>query len=116
MPWNDFDGDHMDWMVSYADLDGALIPTPGWEAFREGTEDLRYLLTLKGLLEAKKDSPKAAEIAGKLERLREALEGAEAAPDATGVDVLGLEFVPADESALSRARAQIASWIVQLQQ
>ncbi len=115
VPNNDFDGSHMDWMVSYADLDGTLIPTLGWEAFREGTEDLRYLLTLMSVLKAKADSPQAPKITAELAKLHASLSGAEAAPDATGIDVMGLEFVPADDNAVSRARMQIAAWIMALQ-
>ncbi|HLA38839.1 MAG TPA: hypothetical protein VJ417_02530, partial [Candidatus Glassbacteria bacterium] len=46
-PWNDFDSERMDWMLSYRYLDDSYVPTPAWEGIAEGIEDRRWLITLE---------------------------------------------------------------------
>jgi len=113
-PLNDLDGSHMDWFVSFPDTDGRMIPSPAWEALREGTDDLRYLLTAMQRLEAKPDHPKAAWARRQLQKIKARLTGTEAAPDKTGIDVLGQEFVPTDDSAMAWARNRLVQIILAL--
>jgi hypothetical protein len=49
-PFNDFDGDVMDWVLTYPGPEGTLISTPAWEAFREGVDDRRYLELYESLV------------------------------------------------------------------
>jgi len=113
-PLNDLDAGHMDWNVSFFDTDGSLIPSPAWEAYREGTDDLRYLLTAMRLLEEKPGHPRAAWARSELQKIKARLTGTEAAPDKTGIDVLGKEFVPTDRSAMSWARSRLVRIILAL--
>ncbi|MBM3476200.1 MAG: DUF4091 domain-containing protein, partial [Armatimonadetes bacterium] len=48
-PFNDFDGGSRDWCAAYPGPDGTPIPTMDWESHREGTDDMRYVATLKNL-------------------------------------------------------------------
>ena len=46
-PFNDLDGDARDWCAAYPGPDGTPIPTMDWESHREGSDDMRYIATLK---------------------------------------------------------------------
>ena len=47
-----------------------MLPTRHWEAFREGAEDLRYLVTLESLIAKHRDSPEARAAQQWLDQLR----------------------------------------------
>ncbi|MBQ7694390.1 MAG: hypothetical protein IJT50_04640 [Lentisphaeria bacterium] len=49
-PWNNLDGSSADFGVRTAP-DGRPIPTPIWEAFREGIDDGKYIHTLEVLID-----------------------------------------------------------------
>ncbi|OGV36202.1 MAG: hypothetical protein A2020_12420 [Lentisphaerae bacterium GWF2_45_14] len=45
---------------NFADEDGNIVPTPYWECFREGYDDLRYLYTLQTAIVQRENSKDAA--------------------------------------------------------
>ena len=71
-PWNNLDGSSADFGVRTAP-DGSPIPTPIWEAFREGIDDGKYIHTLEVLIdraEAAGLKKAAAEAKADLELIR----------------------------------------------
>ncbi len=50
-PFNDFDGEVMDWVLAFQGPEGTLISTPAWEAWREGVDDRRYLELYQALVD-----------------------------------------------------------------
>jgi len=44
-PFNDLDGGSRDWSPVARDVDGKLYGSIGWEGYREGIDDLRYIHT-----------------------------------------------------------------------
>jgi hypothetical protein len=58
--WNDFDNrTYRDHIFAYPTLKG-VIDTIQWEGFREGVDDVRYLTTLRNLIEQAKSDPARA--------------------------------------------------------
>lgn len=112
-PWNDFDSERMDWMLSYRYLDDSYVPTPAWEGIREGIQDRRWLITLeKSIGSLPYNYPPA-------ERARGFLAGLKSGPP---FDSLAAQAVPlpenapqsTDRSLPGRIRQAIAGHLVEL--
>ena len=52
------DGDGHDYGFAFP-VDGEIVSTRLWEAYREGVDDMRYIVTLEELIEERRDDPEA---------------------------------------------------------
>lgn len=72
--WNDFDDKtYRDHVFAYPTLNG-VIDTVQWEGFREGVDDVRYLTTLKALVEQGKTDPAKRQVAAEAGKWLEAMD------------------------------------------
>jgi len=75
--WNDFDYapqdtyHERDYCLAYTTSNG-VVDTVQWEGFREGVDDVRYLSTLLEAMQAAKQDPARAAVAGECEKFARA--------------------------------------------
>ena len=72
--WNDFDDKtYRDHVFAYPTLNG-VIDTVQWEGFREGVDDVRYLTTLRALIEQGKADPAKQQVAAEAGKWLDAMD------------------------------------------
>jgi len=107
-PYEDLDHERSDWNLAYPHPGGPL-PTPNWEALREGIDDVRYLYQLEKLAREKAAShPEAAAEAGKfLDEIRSRCD----------IDERKMynDFGEWPPEAFDTTRNSVISWILKLQ-
>jgi hypothetical protein len=104
-PYNDLDSDKSDWGIILPNWSGRPIATPGWEGYREGVDDRRYIECYQQLVAQGKASGKL------LEDLRSSLvEAAKSKEDKIGDSVF--ESLVGDAMKLERARNMLIDAIL----
>ncbi len=106
-PYEDLDHDRNDWNLAYPHAGGPL-PTPNWEALREGIDDVRYVYQLERLIKQKAaDFPAQTAGAGKfLDELRGKC-------DFEARTIIN-EFGEWNPERFNSIRSDIISWILKL--
>jgi hypothetical protein len=108
-PYEDLDHERSDWNLAYPHPGGPL-PTPNWEAVREGIEDVRYIYQLEKLVRQKAAAypEETAAVEKYLDEIRARCD----LDERTMIDEFG-EWTP---EAFDSTRARIVSWILKLKQ
>jgi hypothetical protein len=106
-PFTVLDGPEV--MVAYSGINGP-IPTPTWEAIREGINDYKYIYLLKRLISSAKvkGNPKANLIEQKLEQLKQDLGQAPGEEEH--------QFGDWSPESFAKRRKQIVEWALELYQ
>jgi len=110
-PFNDLDGDHLDWSPVARDVDGKLYRSLSWEAFREGVDDRRYVETCLRIAREKKRQ----DVLDKLAALQSAIapgKETEVSRTTQGLDYFFFEVDNA--STLDAWRAQVVALILDM--
>lgn len=110
-PFNDLDGPYTDWTTAARDVDGVLYDTVGFEGWREGVDDRRYVETALRLAREKK----RADVLAKIEELRKKVESGQESDVSTQTQGLDTFFFKIDNaSVLDAYRAQVVQLILDM--
>ena len=110
-PFNDLDAGHRDWSPVARDVDGRVYACIGWEGYREGVDDLRYIHTAARMAKEKGRKDLLEKIAELKKNVRKGAESAES------VRTRGLDdfFVQIDSASfLDVYRAEVAAMILEM--
>jgi hypothetical protein len=106
-PFEDLDSEYSDYFIFFPHPGGPL-PTPNWEALREGIDDIRYVYQLEKLCSQK--SAEHLEEVAMAEKFLDEIRGMCDFDDRTIIDDFG-DWTP---ERFDSIRKQVASWIVRL--
>ena len=110
-PFNDLDGDFTDWSPVGVDVDGKLYGCVGWEGWREGVDDRRYVETALRLAREKK----RPDVLDKLEKLKQEVSLGQESETSTRTAGLDDFFFKLDNtSALDVYRARVVALIMEM--
>ncbi|MBN2288798.1 MAG: hypothetical protein JXQ83_05650, partial [Candidatus Glassbacteria bacterium] len=108
-PYEDLDHPYTDWNLAYPHPGGPL-PSPNWEALREGIDDVRFIYQLEKL--AREKAASHPEAAGQAEEFLDRLRGRCDIDERTMLNEFG-DWTP---EAFAGTRDQVISWIIKLQE
>jgi hypothetical protein len=108
-PFEDLDSPYSDWFIFFPHQGGPL-PTPNWEAVREGIDDIRYVYQLEKLcsLKSEENPQEVAMAEGFLDEIRNMCDF----DDREIREDFG-EWTPERYNSL---RKQVIAWIIKLNQ
>lgn len=106
-PFEDLDSPYPDWFIFFPHPDGPL-PTPNWEAVREGIDDIRYVYQLEKIC-SQQSAEHPDEVAG-AEQFLDEIRGMCDFDEREIIEYLG-DWTPERFDSL---RQEVVSWIVRL--
>jgi len=110
-PFNDLDGGSRDWSPVARDVDGKLYGSIGWEGYREGIDDLRYIHTCIRIARQKNRKDVLAE----LDAMKKAVKKGKENPESTRTKGLDDFFFKVDSTVFMDVyRARVVAMIMEM--
>ena len=110
-PFNDLDHGYSDWTPTARDIDGQIYDCVGWEGWREGVDDRRYVETAIRIATQKKRK----DVLAKIEQLRRSVVRAAEADHSIRTEGLDGFFMKIDNTSLLEVyRARVVAIIMEM--
>jgi len=106
-PFEDLDSEYSDYFIFFPHVDGPL-PTPNWEALREGIDDIRYVYQLEKLCREK-----SAEHPEEVAAAEKFLDEVRALCDFDDKNIIN-DFGDWTPERFDSIRSKVISWIIKL--